>query len=87
MIVRKKFVIKIVYSELRRFVATCKWSSYTSYMVDAKINNRSGFILREYNKKHDCRLTNKIVKVASTWVVTKIKNQVVVDPNVKNDII
>lgn len=84
---RKMFAIKTVYSELRRFVATCKQTGCPWYVVGAKMNDRSGFILWEYNKKHDYRPTNKSVKVTFTWVATKIKNQVVVDPKVKIDIL
>ena len=42
-------------------------------MASAKLNDGIGFILREYNKKHECRLTSKTMKVTYTWVVTEIK--------------
>ena len=51
------------------------------------MNDRSGFILCEYNKKHDCGLTNRTLKVTSTWVATKRKSQVAIDLNVKIDIL
>ena len=56
-------------------------------MSGTKLNDEIGFILREYNKKHECRLTNKTVKVTFAWVTSKIKGQVIVDPNVKIDIL
>ncbi|KAK9202565.1 hypothetical protein WN944_017776 [Citrus x changshan-huyou] len=85
--VRKRFAIKIVYSEPRRFVSTCKEANCPWYVSGAKLNDGTGFILREYNKHHECRLTNKTVKVTSAWVASKIKGQVAVDPNVKIDIL
>ena len=72
--VRKRFAIKTVYSEPRRFVGTCKEANCPWYVSGAKLNDGTGFILREYNKNHECRLTNKTVKVTSTWVASKIKN-------------
>ena len=81
--VRKRFAIKTVYSEPRRFLGTCKNADCPWYVSGAKLNNGTSFTLREYNKKHECRLTNKTVKVTSAWVASKIKGQVVVDPNVK----
>ncbi|KAK9205168.1 hypothetical protein WN943_015435 [Citrus x changshan-huyou] len=42
---------------------------------------------RFYNKKHECRLTSKTVKVSSSWVASKIKSQVAIDPNVKIDLL
>lgn len=85
--IRKRFTIKTVYSKPRRFMVTCKQHSCPWYVVGAKMNDRSGFILWEYNKKHDCRLANKTVKVTSTWVATKVKNQVIVDHNLKIDML
>ena len=43
--VRKRFAIKTVCSELRRFVATCKQVGCPWYVVGAKMNYISGFIL------------------------------------------
>ncbi|KAH9751096.1 SWIM-type domain-containing protein [Citrus sinensis] len=85
--VRKRFAIKTVYSEPRRFVGTCKEANCPWYVSGAKLNDGTGFILREYNKNHECRLTNKTVKVTSAWVASKIKGQVAVYPNVKIDIL
>ena len=48
--VKKMFAIKTVYSESRRFMATCKQSGCPWYVVGAKMNDGSGFILREYKK-------------------------------------
>ena len=56
-------------------------------MASVKLNDGTGFILRKYNKKHECKLTSKTVKVTSAWVATKIKSQVTVDPNVKIDLL
>ncbi|KAK9211410.1 hypothetical protein WN943_000786 [Citrus x changshan-huyou] len=42
---------------------------------------------RFYNKKHEFRLTNKTVKVSSSWVASKIKSQIAIDPNVKIDLL
>ncbi|KAH9648646.1 SWIM-type domain-containing protein [Citrus sinensis] len=81
---RKRFAIKTVYSEP---VGTCKKANCPWYVAGAKMNDGTGFILREYNKNHECTLINKTVKVTSTWVASKIKGQVAVDPNVKIDIL
>ena len=63
--VRKRFAIKTVYIEPRRFVSTCKEANYPWYVSGAKLNDGTCFILQEYNKKHECRLTNKTMKVTS----------------------
>ena len=85
--IRKGFAIKTVYSEPRRFVGTCKEAGCPRYVFDAKLNDETGFILWEYNKKQECRLTSKTIKVTSAWVAIKIKSQVVVEPNVKIDLL
>ena len=86
-VIRKGFAIKIVYSEPKRFVGTCKEAGCPWYVSGAKLNDGAGFILPEYNKRHECRLTSKTIKVTSTWVATNVKSQVVVDPNVKIDLL
>ncbi|KAK9227179.1 hypothetical protein WN943_012228 [Citrus x changshan-huyou] len=86
-IIRKGFAIKTIYSEPRRFVGTCKEAGCPWYVAGAKLNDGTGFILRQYNKKHECRLTSKTMKVSSSWVASKIKSQVAIDPNVKIDLL
>ena len=48
-IIRKCCTIKTVYSKTRRFVGTCKEAVCPWYVAGAKLNNGTGFILREYN--------------------------------------
>lgn len=43
--VRKRFAIKTVYSEPRRFVGTCKEDDCPWYVAGAKLNDGIGFIL------------------------------------------
>ncbi|KAH9681171.1 SWIM-type domain-containing protein [Citrus sinensis] len=85
--IRKGFAIKTVYSEPRRFVGTCKEVGCPWYVAGAKLNDGTGFILRQYNKKHEYRLTGKTVKMSSSWVASKIKSQVAIDPNVNIDLL
>ena len=59
--IRKGFAIKTIYSEPRRFVGSCKEVDCPWYVASAKLNDGIGFILREFNKKHECRLTSKTV--------------------------
>lgn len=49
--VRKRFAIKIVYSEPREFVGTCTKADCPWYVTGAKLNDRTSFILRESNQK------------------------------------
>ena len=86
-IIKKGFAIKTIYSEPRRLMGTCKELGCPWFVAGAKLNDGTGFILREYNKKHKCRLTSKIVKVTSARVATKIKSQVVFNQNVKIDLL
>ncbi|KAK9184816.1 hypothetical protein WN943_025167 [Citrus x changshan-huyou] len=60
--VRKGFNINIKYSEPRRYYATCKEPSCLWFVNGARLNDRNGFWLRGYHKKHECRLTKKSVK-------------------------
>ncbi|KAH9744160.1 SWIM-type domain-containing protein [Citrus sinensis] len=52
-------------------------------MCSGILNDRNGFWLRGYHKKHECRLTKKSVKVTSTWIAEMIKGHVAIDANVK----
>ncbi|KAH9749969.1 SWIM-type domain-containing protein [Citrus sinensis] len=81
--IRKGFNISIKYSEPRRYFATCKEASCPWFVKGARLNDRNGFWLREYQKKHECKLTKKSVKVTSTWVAEMIKGHVAIDANVK----
>lgn len=45
MIIKKEFAIKTIYSELRRFVGTCKEAGCRWYVASAKLNDGTGFIL------------------------------------------
>lgn len=64
----------MVYSEPKILMDTCKRSNCPWYIVGAKLNDRIGFILLKYNKKWECKLTKKPMKVSSAWVVTKVKS-------------
>ncbi|KAK9193218.1 hypothetical protein WN944_003915 [Citrus x changshan-huyou] len=81
--VRKGFNINIKYSEPRRYYATCKEPGCPWFVNGARLNDRNGFWLRGYHKKHECRLTKKSVKVTSTWIAEMIKGHVAIDANVK----
>ncbi|KAH9700194.1 SWIM-type domain-containing protein [Citrus sinensis] len=81
--VRKEFNINIKYSELRRYYATCKEPGCPWFVNGARLNDRNGFWLRGYHKKHECMLTKKYVKVTSTWIAEMIKGHVTIDANVK----
>ncbi|KAK9208792.1 hypothetical protein WN944_001152 [Citrus x changshan-huyou] len=60
--VRKGFNINIKYSEPRRYYATCKEPGYPWFVNGGRLNDRNGFWLRGYHKKHECRLTKQSVK-------------------------
>ena len=81
--IRKWFNISIKYSEQRRYFATCKEAGCPWFVKGARLNYRNGFWLRGYQKKHECKLTKKSVKVTSTWVAEMIKGHVAIDANVK----
>ncbi|KAK9184716.1 hypothetical protein WN943_025067 [Citrus x changshan-huyou] len=81
--VRKGFNINIKYSEPRRYYTTCKELGCPWFVNGARLNDRNGFWLRGYHKKHECRLTKKSVKVTSTWIAEMIKGHVAIDANVK----
>ncbi|XP_015386640.2 uncharacterized protein LOC107177409 [Citrus sinensis] len=81
--VRKWFNINIKYSEPKRYYATCKEPDCPWFVNGARLNDRNGFWLRGYHKKHECRLTKKSVKVTSTWISEMIKGHVAIDANVK----
>ncbi|KAH9718054.1 SWIM-type domain-containing protein [Citrus sinensis] len=88
--IRKEFNISIKYSEPRRYFATCKEAGCPWFVKGARLNDRNGFWLRGYQKKHECKLTKKSVKVTSTWVAEIMKGHVAIDANVmisllKND--
>ncbi|KAK9226533.1 hypothetical protein WN943_011581 [Citrus x changshan-huyou] len=53
------------------------------FVNGGRLNERNGFWLRGYHKKHECRLTKQSVKVASTWIAEMIEGHVAIDPNVK----
>ncbi|KAH9671368.1 SWIM-type domain-containing protein [Citrus sinensis] len=80
--IRKEFNINIKYSEPRRYYATCKEAGYPLFVNGARLNDRDGFWLRKYHKKHECKLTKKYVKVTSTWIAEMIKGHVAIDANV-----
>ncbi|KAH9715583.1 SWIM-type domain-containing protein [Citrus sinensis] len=81
--IRKKFNINIKYSELRINYATCKEAGCPWFVKGARLNDRNGFWLRGYQKKHECKLTKKSVKATSTWIAEMIKGHVATDANVK----
>ena len=85
--VRKGFNINIKYSEPRRYYATCKEPGCPWFVNGGRLNDRNGFWLRGYHKKHECRLTKQYVKVTSTWIAEMIKGHVAIDPNVKISIL
>ncbi|XP_024046765.1 uncharacterized protein LOC112101076 [Citrus clementina] len=85
--VRKGFNINIKYSELRRYYATCKEPGCPWFVNGGRLNDRNGFWLRGYHKKHECKLTKQSVKVTSTWIAEMIKGHVAIDPNVKISIL
>lgn len=59
-------------------MGTCKESSCLWFIASVKMNNITGFILWEYNKKHEYKLINKIVKFTYAGVSTKMKSQVAI---------
>ncbi|KAH9789142.1 SWIM-type domain-containing protein [Citrus sinensis] len=87
MMVRKGFNINIKYSEPRRYYATCKEPGCPWFVNGGRLNDRNGFWLRGYHKKHECRFTKQSVKVTSTWIAEMIKEHVAIDLNVKISIL
>ena len=83
--VRKGFEIKRIYSEPKRFKATCKELNCLWYVYGSRLKDKIGFILREYYKKHECRQTLKGVNVSPQWIKEKIMGHVTVDPCIKNE--
>ncbi|KAH9658366.1 SWIM-type domain-containing protein [Citrus sinensis] len=81
--VRKGFNINIKYSEPRRYYATCKEPGCPWFVNGVRLNDRNGFWLRGYHKKHECMLTKKSMKMTSTWIAEMIKGHVAIDANVK----
>ena len=85
--VRKGFNVNIKYSESRRYYATCKEPGCPWFVNGGTLNDRNGFWLRGYHKKHECRLTKQYVKVTSTCIAEMIKGHVAIDHNVKISIL
>ncbi|KAK9229988.1 hypothetical protein WN944_022955 [Citrus x changshan-huyou] len=66
-----------------RLHSKCKIDDRPWYEMRGIMKVNGGFIIKQLQKKYDCRQTGKSINMTSKWIVENIRSQVTIDPHVK----